>query len=208
MYFFNKIRNKNMYIYGYHSAEFLLNYFNEEIENNSFILFNLFFNNEFYRVSDNTTDFIIFQDIISLNIDINNNIIFDYKEQKKIISVLKILKPIEKTKIIAINIEEEINCELLELISELNNKNYYVIIFSENKYKVKLKYCISVEEKSIVKIKSKYSQIFKYKIYFKNIFSINKNLNVKSLNVKSNKSIQELYVNLEKEVYKIILNNF
>jgi len=154
------------------------------------------------------TDSCVFQDIINLNIDINNNIIFDYKEQKKVINVLKILKPIEKTKIIAINIVEEINCELLELISELNNKNYYVIIFSENKYKVDFKYCISVEEKSILKIKSKYRQIFKYKIYFKNIFSINKNLNVKSLNVKSNKSIQELYVNLEKEVYKIILNNF
>ncbi len=199
--------NKLIYIEGYHSSEFLLNLFDKEIQENNFICLNFIFENNFYQIS-NEEEVSVFNKIIDLNIEFKNNICFKENNQEKIINILKYLKPIEKSKIIAIKIEEEINNNFFEVIEELNNKNYNVVIFSEKKYIIEVNYNICVKEKSIKKQGCEYNQVFICNIYFKNIESKNKIFKCKSLKKSKNKAIKDLYESLEKEVYKKILINF
>lgn len=98
----------------------------------------------------------------------------------------------------------------MSLIKELNIKNYKIIIFSEKKHEFNFKVdcCIYVKEKSIIKQGLNYNQVFIYTIFFDGIQTNKKRLQIKSLESKNNQSIQVLYKNLEKEVFKQILHNF
>lgn len=203
-------KNNSTYIYGEQSSEFILNILRDDIEKKRVYLFNLDFKNNFFEINKDSklSDLEVFDNIKKLNVEINENLLFNQYNQLEIISILKNLNAIEKIKIIAIKIDDEIKNEFLSLITELNIKNYKIIIFSEKNHEFNLNCCIHVKEKSIIKQGLNYNQVFIYTIFFNGIQTNKKQLQIKSLERKNNQSIQVLYKNLEKEVFKQILHNF